>query len=64
MLAYARTRRPRRTVYAEVPPRVEYEVTELGLSLSDPVLRVAMWAADHQDAIIANRNAFDGDLQD
>jgi DNA-binding HxlR family transcriptional regulator len=51
-------------VYAEVPPRVEYEVTELGLSLSDPVLTVAMWAADHQGAIIANRNAFDGDLPD
>jgi DNA-binding HxlR family transcriptional regulator len=48
-----------RTIYAEVPPRVEYEVTELGRSLSDPVLRLAMWAADHQDAIISNRAAFD-----
>jgi DNA-binding HxlR family transcriptional regulator len=53
-----------RTIYAEVPPRVEYQVTELGLSLSDPVLRLAMWAADHQEAIIANRTAFDNDLQD
>ena len=53
-----------RTIYAEVPPRVEYQVTELGLSLSDPVLRLAMWAADHQEAIIANRTAFDRDLQD
>jgi DNA-binding HxlR family transcriptional regulator len=48
-----------RTIYAEVPPRVEYEVTDLGRSLSDPVLRLAMWAADHQDAIISNRAAFD-----
>jgi DNA-binding HxlR family transcriptional regulator len=49
-----------RTIYAEVPPRVEYEVTKLGVSLSDPVLALAMWAADHQDAITANRAAFDG----
>jgi DNA-binding HxlR family transcriptional regulator len=48
-----------RTIYAEVPPRVEYQVTELGRTLSDPVLRLAMWAADHQDAITANRVAFD-----
>src|SRR4030081_3803397 len=40
-----------RTVYAEVPPRVEYQMTEMGLTLSEPVLRLAMWAADHQDAI-------------
>jgi len=53
-----------RTIYAEVPPRVEYRVTELGLSLSDPVLRLAMWAADHQSAIIANRTAFDADAQE
>jgi DNA-binding HxlR family transcriptional regulator len=49
-----------RTIFAEVPPRVEYEVTKLGFSLSDPVLALALWAADHQDAITANRAAFDG----
>ena len=53
-----------RTIYAEVPPRVEYQMTEMGLTLSEPVLRLAMWAADHQEAIIANRTAFDNDLQD
>jgi DNA-binding HxlR family transcriptional regulator len=48
-----------RTIYAEVPPRVEYEVTELGRTLAEPVLRLAMWAAEHQDDIVANRIAFD-----
>ncbi len=48
-----------RTIYAEVPPRVEYAVTDLGLTLSAPVLALAVWAADNQDAILANRGAFD-----
>jgi DNA-binding HxlR family transcriptional regulator len=53
-----------RTIYPEVPPRVEYEMTELGRSLSAPVLTLARWAADHQETIIANRKAFDADLPD
>ncbi|MCU1441543.1 MAG: transcriptional regulator [Rhodoglobus sp.] len=48
-----------RTIYAEVPPRVEYAVTDLGRTLSQPVLALATWAADNQDAILANRDAFD-----
>jgi DNA-binding HxlR family transcriptional regulator len=48
-----------RTIYPEIPPRVEYAVTDMGRSLTEPVLRLAMWAADHQDAITANRKAFD-----
>ncbi len=50
----------RRTVYAEVPPRVEYQATELGLTLQEPVLRLAAWVADHQAAIVAHRAGFDG----
>ena len=53
-----------RTIYAEVPPRVEYQMTEMGLTLSEPVLRLAMWAADHQDAIKSHRVAFEQDRQD
>jgi DNA-binding HxlR family transcriptional regulator len=33
-----------RTVYAEVPPRVEYVLTEFGKSLSGPVAALAEWA--------------------
>ena len=53
-----------RTIYAEVPPRVEYQMTDMGRTLSDPVLRLAMWAADHQDAIKSHRVAFDRDHQE
>jgi DNA-binding HxlR family transcriptional regulator len=48
-----------RTVHAEVPPRVEYAVTELGRTLTEPVRALANWASDHQDAILAHRNTFD-----
>ena len=48
-----------RTVHAEVPPRVEYAVTELGRTLTEPVRALANWASDNQDAILAHRNAFD-----
>jgi DNA-binding HxlR family transcriptional regulator len=53
-----------RTIYAEVPSRVEYEVTELGRSLAEPMLRLGMWVADHQKKIIASRIAFDEEIQD
>jgi len=53
-----------RTVYAEVPPRVEYAVTDLGRSLSALVRDVAGWAAEHQSEIVNNRTAFDHERAD
>jgi DNA-binding HxlR family transcriptional regulator len=44
-----------RTAYAEVPPRVEYEVTELGKTLVPLVIALADWAIAHRDEINANR---------
>ncbi|KAA9160186.1 helix-turn-helix transcriptional regulator [Amycolatopsis acidicola] len=46
-----------RTAYAEVPPRVEYEVTELGRSLVPLVMALAQWAMDHHEEINANRRS-------
>jgi DNA-binding HxlR family transcriptional regulator len=48
-----------RTVYAEVPPRVEYELTELGHSLLVPVLELVNWAADNADQIEKHRDRYD-----
>ncbi|WP_311135794.1 winged helix-turn-helix transcriptional regulator [Clavibacter lycopersici] len=50
-----------RTVYAEVPPRVEYEVTELGHSLQRVAFAVGEWVGDHQHVIADNRRRFDGE---
>ncbi|KJK43276.1 HxlR family transcriptional regulator [Lentzea aerocolonigenes] len=44
-----------RTAYAEVPPRVEYEVTPLGKTLVPLVIALAEWAIEHRDEINANR---------
>lgn len=47
----------RRTAYAEVPPRVEYELTELGRTLLPLVISLAEWAMAHHDEINANRTS-------
>lgn len=48
-----------RTIYAEIPPRVEYRATELGRTLIGPVMAIAEWAAMHQSEIVALRDAYD-----
>jgi DNA-binding HxlR family transcriptional regulator len=48
-----------RTVHPAVPPRVEYELTQLGRSLIAPVTALAMWAIDHRGAIDGARIKFD-----
>jgi DNA-binding HxlR family transcriptional regulator len=45
-----------RTAYAEVPPRVEYEVTELGRTLVPLVMALAEWAMANREQINANRS--------
>lgn len=46
-----------RKVYAEVPPRVEYELTELGESLFPHLQALVDWAKDNMDAIMDVRNS-------
>jgi DNA-binding HxlR family transcriptional regulator len=48
-----------RTAFLEIPPRVEYELTELGLTLVETVASLADWAIEHQPAINASRARFD-----
>src|ERR1700677_4670539 len=48
-----------RTVFPTVPPRVDYQLTELGRSLWAPVEALGAWAQQNQDEIAAARAAFD-----
>ncbi|MBO0856241.1 MAG: helix-turn-helix transcriptional regulator [Nocardia sp.] len=41
-----------RHAYSEVPPRVEYELTDLGRTLIQPIQDLAHWAEDHGPAIL------------
>src|SRR5690606_6974474 len=42
----------RRHAYAEVPPRVEYELTPLGETLIDPIHTLNEWARANGDAVL------------
>jgi DNA-binding HxlR family transcriptional regulator len=48
-----------RTMFPTSPPQVEYALTDLGLSLSKPVLALGMWAQEHLAQIDAAQNRFD-----
>ncbi len=48
----------KRTIYPEVPPRVEYEITELGKSLLPHIEALSAWAVDHLPEIAASRKKF------
>jgi DNA-binding HxlR family transcriptional regulator len=37
-----------RKIYAEIPPRVEYTLTEFGLTLSPIILSMAKWGEDYR----------------
>lgn len=52
-----------RTVHPVIPPRVEYRLTDLGLSLGAAFCGVWTWAADNLARIEAARLAFDGRQQ-
>jgi DNA-binding HxlR family transcriptional regulator len=48
-----------RTAHAEVPPRVEYEPTELAATLIPHAIALASWAIEHNPDIDAHREAYD-----
>src|SRR6202051_124363 len=49
-----------RTVFPTIPPRVDYELTDLGRGLSRPVEALGKWAMEHQAEIESARARFDG----
>ncbi|MEV5559439.1 helix-turn-helix domain-containing protein [Nonomuraea wenchangensis] len=48
-----------RTVYPVVPPRVEYALTPLGMSLHETIKSLVIWTEEHQQEISAARSAYD-----
>ena len=48
-----------RTVYPTVPPRVDYELTDLGRTLLGPIVTIASWARENRAEIDAARQAYD-----
>jgi DNA-binding HxlR family transcriptional regulator len=50
-----------RTVTPTIPPRVDYELTELGKSLQKPICGLATWATDNVEAIHAAQARFDAE---
>ncbi|WP_417307662.1 winged helix-turn-helix transcriptional regulator [Devosia sp.] len=50
-----------RTVFPEIPPRVEYELTELGRTLTGPLEALWDWAEAHQSEVSVARRRYDLD---
>ncbi|PWK77004.1 helix-turn-helix domain-containing protein [Aminobacter sp. AP02] len=51
----------KRTVFPTKPPRVDYELTELGHSLRRPVEELGHWAIEHEMHIAKAQQTFDRD---
>lgn len=51
----------KRTVFPTKPPRVDYELTELGHSLRRPVEELGHWAIAHEMLIAKAQQTFDRD---
>lgn len=49
-----------RHVYAEVPPRVEYYLTDTGRSLIPHIQGLVDWALEYMPGILRNRKSFTG----
>jgi DNA-binding HxlR family transcriptional regulator len=47
-----------RTMYPTIPPRVDYELTELGRKLIVPLRALSKWARENRPAMLAAREAF------
>ena len=50
-----------RTVTPTIPPRVDYELTELGQSLQKPICGLATWATENVETIHAAQARFDAE---
>ena len=52
-----------RTLYPEVPPRVEYELTPLGETLCGPIAAIVHWSEAHIGEVTAAQELYDSRSQ-
>jgi DNA-binding HxlR family transcriptional regulator len=50
-----------RTVYPEVPVRVEYELTPLGQTVREPLRALTEWCVEHISDVLTARHEYDGE---
>ncbi|MDR3574499.1 MAG: helix-turn-helix domain-containing protein [Anaerolineaceae bacterium] len=48
-----------RTIYPEIPPHVEYALTELGMKLQEPIGLIRKWAEENMNQVIQSQIAYD-----
>jgi DNA-binding HxlR family transcriptional regulator len=53
-----------RTVTPSIPPRVDYELTELGKSLQKPICGLVQWSMDNVGAIHSAQERYDRSQQE
>ena len=49
-----------REVYPEVPPKVEYSLTDFGVSLNAALEPLGAWGREHMDRIVAAKASAEG----
>ena len=52
-----------RTAYPTIPPKVEYELTDLGRELLVPLQALGSWAIENHGRVVAARAAYDQRLE-
>lgn len=52
-----------RTVFGEVPPRVDYALTDLGKSLMPYVLELVNWAEEHATMVFEHRENYEAPIK-
>ena len=53
----------KRTVYPEVPPRVEYNLTKTGANLVPIINELTQWAIENMKPIVAHRKKYEQQTQ-
>ena len=48
-----------RTVFPTIPPRVDYELTEMGQELKHPISAIGQWAHANHDRVVEARTRFE-----